>query len=176
MGAGPSSQTDQLLRAQTSEAHWPMEGGMSRWPRQQLTQCCLRSERAQGAPGSQAFPIPSARAILCCLFATWGSLGKVVCKKNSAARKQTKQTKRTTGLADFPEPASHSGGSPGWPGQAGLREEGSGRDSTGCPEKGLGAVGRWGPNPTCALSLRKELGSDAILLWASVFSSKQCDH
>ena len=116
VGAGPSSQTDQLLRAQTSEAHWPMEGGMSRWPRQQLTQCCLRSEGAQGAPGSQASPIPSARAILCCLFTTRGSLGKVVCKKNSAARKQTKQTKWTTGLADFPEPASRSGGSPGWPG------------------------------------------------------------
>lgn len=70
----------------------------------------------RGAPGSQAFPIPSARAILYCLFPTGGSVGKVVCKKNSAARKQARQMKRTTGLADFPEPVSHSGGSPGWPG------------------------------------------------------------
>lgn len=94
----------------------PWLWGMSRWPRQQLTQCCLRSEGAQGLPEARLPPSPQPEPFCTVCSPHGGSLGKAVCKKDSAARKQTKQTKRTTGLADFPEPMSHSGGSPGWPG------------------------------------------------------------
>ena len=61
MGAGPSSQTDQLLRAQTSEAHWPTVVGDEQVAktaaRPVLPQVCGGS----GAPGSQASPQPLSR-------------------------------------------------------------------------------------------------------------------
>ena len=171
---------------------------------------------------------PSPQLELVCTLCSphWGSLDKVVCKKNSAARNKTSKPKgqlawlasqrplltqeeAQDGHADDgsrweslgsgtaaqvhlpPEREAGKGGrslaqqcraAHGHPSDGEMARsgwaQGGGRWPTGsgCREKGLGVVGRWGPSPTCALNLAKELGSGTIPLWGSVFSSKGCGY